>query len=193
MKQINAIYNVLERICTLIRNESRLAGLKYGLQPIHLEILFYLSRCNKYSNTPAALTEYIGITKGTMSQSITLLQSKKLLVKVQDENDRRIVHLFLTKKGELITKETTPPSSIKQILEHYSDEHKDVLLNGLEHMLSSLQSYNNNSSFGLCNTCTFHKPISDTHFHCELTGENLELASGHLICREHTPVAEEAE
>ncbi|MCI2282356.1 MarR family transcriptional regulator [Colwellia sp. MSW7] len=176
MKKINGIYNVLERVCTLFRNETRLAGLKYGLQPVHLDILFYLSRCNKYSNTPAGVTEYIGITKGTMSQSITLLQSKKLLEKVQDQNDRRIIHLLLTKKGEGVTKKSTPPSSLKLALENYSAEQRNILQTELENILLSLQGGNNNSSFGLCNTCTFHRPISKTHFHCELTGEALETA-----------------
>ena len=187
MKEINGIYNVLERVCTLFRNESRLEGLIYGLQPIHLDILFYLSRCNKYSNTPAGVTEYIGITKGTISQSITLLQSKKLLEKVQDQNDRRIIHLFLTKKGDMVTKKSTPPSSLKLALENYSAEHKNILQKELENILISLQGGNNNSSFGLCNTCTFHRPISKTHFHCELTGETLEIAASNLICREHIP------
>nr|MBA3613554.1 MarR family transcriptional regulator [Nitrospirales bacterium] len=62
--------DVLERLTNLQRMEARAFGLRYGLQPVQMEALTYLTQCNRYSNTPQAVAEYLGLTKGTVSQSL---------------------------------------------------------------------------------------------------------------------------
>jgi DNA-binding MarR family transcriptional regulator len=54
------------------------AGAAHGLQPVQLEVLNYLSSCNRYSDTPMAVTEYLGQTKGTVSQTIKTLEKKRI-------------------------------------------------------------------------------------------------------------------
>ena len=39
-------------------------------------VLFYLNQANRFSNTPQALTEYLGLTKGTVSQTVLVLESR---------------------------------------------------------------------------------------------------------------------
>ena len=68
------VFDLIERIAALIRSEERKKCTAVGLQTVHLQALNYLSRCNKYSDTPAALTNYLGMTKGTVSQSLSLLE-----------------------------------------------------------------------------------------------------------------------
>lgn len=63
----------IERISSLRSSLVRKAATAAGLQFIHAEILEYLGRCNRYSNTAQALTEYLGLTKGSVSQSLKLL------------------------------------------------------------------------------------------------------------------------
>lgn len=67
---VDRLYALLERIGNLLRAEERAAGLRHGPQPVHLQALRYVQSCNRYSNTPAALTEYLGLTKGTVSQTL---------------------------------------------------------------------------------------------------------------------------
>jgi len=53
-----AIFEVIERMSALIRSEERKRCTELGLQPVHFQVLDYLSRCNRYSDSPAALTNY---------------------------------------------------------------------------------------------------------------------------------------
>ena len=63
----NLIYDYVERLSELLRVDARRAGAAHGLLPVQLEALHYLSICNCYSDTPMAVTEYLGQTKGTVS------------------------------------------------------------------------------------------------------------------------------
>ena len=190
MNTTDSISDILERICTLFRNEVRLVGLEYGLHPVHLEVLHYLARCNGFSDTPAAVTEFLGLTKGTTSQSISLLESKGFLEKVKDTNDRRVSHLKLTEQGKVIATKAIPPASLKSSLQKMDDDSSKHLHKQLEELLRDAQQATGNVSFGICKTCQFHDPISAQHFHCRLTGQQLEKQMGELICREHIPVVE---
>lgn len=168
-----------------MRVEERTAGLAYGLQPVQLQVLYYLFHCNKYSNTPAAVTEYLGSTKGTVSQTLLLLESKGYLEKTVDEKDRRVVHLGLTSTGNDIVKNTLPPtlfdSSIRQMSETEVHNFKVQLNNFLRY----LQRANDSSSFGICRTCN-HFMTENNRFRCGLTNEPLKKIDSEKICREHT-------
>lgn len=60
-------FKLIERISSLLRSEERKKYAAIGLQPIHGQVLEYLSKCNKYSNTHASVAEYFGLTKGTVA------------------------------------------------------------------------------------------------------------------------------
>ncbi len=44
----NLLYQLVERIGNFLRVEQRLAGKAFGLQEVHLQVLLYLSLCNRY-------------------------------------------------------------------------------------------------------------------------------------------------
>ena len=92
------IASLIERLGNLLRAGERSSG--QGLLPVHVQMLSYLSVCNRYSDTPAAVTEFVGATKGTTSQSIGVLERKGYLRKRPDDGDGRVIHLSLTAKGK---------------------------------------------------------------------------------------------
>lgn len=94
-----ALYDYLERLTSLMRVWSREQPLVAELQPVQLSALHYLARCNRYSDTPLGVTEYLGLTKGTVSQSLKVLEGRGLISKLPDARDRRSVHLRLTDAG----------------------------------------------------------------------------------------------
>ena len=91
-----------------MRTELRRAGADESLQPVHLQSLVYLSRANRYSNTPQALAEYLGLTKGTVSQTLLLLDRSGLIERFEDDVDRRVVRLRLSPSGERLLYEAQP-------------------------------------------------------------------------------------
>lgn len=105
-----SLFDVLDRLSSLTRMWFRQHPLLADLQPVQLSALMYLARCNRYSNTPLGVTDYLGLTKGTVSQSLKLLESKGLIVRKQDARDKRSVHLQLTESASTLLDALLPPT-----------------------------------------------------------------------------------
>ena len=184
MKKVD-VYTVIERMAALIRSEERKKCTELGIQAVHLQVLDYLSRCNKYSDTPAALTHYLGMTKGTVSQTLLLLERKGYIKKVPDLADKRMVHLHLVPLGEEILVKAAPRELFEEaamILEkNFPEPSRDVFLEALRALQIAHKSY----SFGLCKTCKYFT-IKTEGFVCGLTKESLSQNDSEKICQEHT-------
>ena len=179
------VYTVIERMAALIRSEERKKCTELGIQAVHLQVLDYLSRCNKYSDTPAALTNYLGMTKGTVSQTLLLLEKKGFIKKIPDLADKRMVHLRLIALGEDVLKKAAPTELFAEaslILERdFPDLSRDVFIEALRALQKAHKSY----SFGLCKTCKFFT-VKPEGFICGLTKEPLYRLDSEKICQEHT-------
>jgi DNA-binding MarR family transcriptional regulator len=64
--------DLIERMGRLLRASDHASG----LNPAQAEALRYLLRANRFSRTPAALAEYLGSTRGTVSQTLLALEAK---------------------------------------------------------------------------------------------------------------------
>src|SRR5688500_454723 len=102
------LHLLLTRIANLLRAELRKSAAEHDLALAQLEALHYLRRCNRYSDTPAAVTEFLGATKGTVSQTLLALEDKGLIEKRPDPNDARVVRLKLTRNGKSIADRSLP-------------------------------------------------------------------------------------
>lgn len=178
------LFELTEQIGSLLRSAKRGAEAKTRLQPVHYQVLAYLGRCNRFSNTPSAVTAYLAITKGTASQSILLLERKGLVNKVPDLRDRRVVHLHLTRQGTRLLEETMPPSVWKAACEGLSERELHAIQSSVESLLRSLQRANNSRMFGICRTCR-HLISENGGYRCGLTDEKLEPEETMQICHEH--------
>jgi DNA-binding MarR family transcriptional regulator len=179
------IYEYLERIANLIRTDVRKTGIGMGLQPIQLEALHYLSRCNRYSNTPVAVAEFLGLTKGTVSQTLGVLEANRLVEKQADSRDRRVVHLTLTELGQQVVAESVPPQVLRSAIEGLSEAEGREVIEILNHLLRRLQKANGLKTFGACRTCRHHLLQEDGSRRCSLTTEALTDIDAEKICREH--------
>ncbi len=182
------VFDLIEYMAALIRSEERRRCTELKLQLVHFQVLEYLSLCNKYSDTPAAITNYLGMTRGTVSQSLILLEKKQLIGKIQDQSDKRVFHVQLQEKGfntlykAKPTKLFTKAAIILKNNSTYKGE-EEIFIKAL----TALQKANNSHSFGICNTCkNFTKKSSS--FFCELTQETLSKNDSEKICQEHIPV-----
>ncbi|MGH8498254.1 MAG: MarR family winged helix-turn-helix transcriptional regulator [Methylococcales bacterium] len=180
------LYPLIERIGNLLRTEIRRIGNNHGLQPVHLQALTYLARCNRYSDTSATVTEYLGATKGTVSQTLKVLEKKAYIYKVSDEDDKRVQHLKVSKSGLEILSACIPPAAFSEAASRISEAESTELVNLLTRMLRELQQSNRSKTFGVCKSCQFFNS-DGTRYHCGLTREALSTADSEKICREHTP------
>lgn len=179
-------FKLIERISALLRSEERKKYAAIGLQPVHGQVLEYLGKCNKYSNTHASVAEYLGLTKGTVSQSIQILERKRYLQKNTDRIDGRVIHLSLTDAGKALIEELKPLDIFKQAEQKVSHQEFDSIEQALQTTLGVLQKVNQGKSFGQCNTCR-HFSVVEHHYRCGITDENLERDDTDKICRDHVP------
>lgn len=181
----DAIYEYLERIANLLRTDVRRTGIGNGLQPVQLEALHYLSRCNRYSNTPVAVAEFLGLTKGTVSQTLGVLEANRLIEKQADAKDRRVVHLRLTEAGAHVVAESVPPQVLKSAFDGLSATEAGEVLGVLDWVLRRLQQANGLKTFGACKTCRHHLVEAGGGRRCGLTTEALSEVDAEQLCREH--------
>lgn len=184
------LLDTVERLGNLLRVGLRQAGVAQGLQPIHLQALLYLNEANRYSNTPQALAEYIGLTKGTVSQSLLLLARRRLIARHADEKDGRVVRLTLTDKGKEVLKELGLANAWRDALQTASPARLSSATKVLKEALATLQAKNGQRSFGVCVSCRHNLHIGPRSYVCGLTKEKLSSREVSKICREHSPVEE---
>lgn len=178
------VNDVLERLSNLLRMETRAFGLRYGLQPVQMEALAYLTQCNRYSDTPQAVGEYLGLTKGTVSQSLKVLEQKGFLRKQPDKQDKRIVHLTPTVKGRNVIEKAITKKSLTSALAMGDSGKMTELASVLRSVLRGMQQVNKRKAFAACHTCRFNEH-HEKGFVCGLTRELLSVQDVQLICREH--------
>lgn len=177
---------LIERISSLLGSEQRKRYAALGLLPVHVQVLEYLAQCNRFSNTPIAVTEYLGLTKGTVSQTLQVLVRKGYIEKKPDATDGRVVRLFLQEKAQQLLEKIGPDDVFKEAEQAVSNLRFTTINEALTATLRELQKANDSSSFGLCRTCHYFTE-QDSHYLCGLTRESLTQTDAEKICREHIP------
>ncbi|MFO1131576.1 MAG: MarR family transcriptional regulator [Hyphomicrobiales bacterium] len=141
----------LERLARVMRAREH----EDGLNPAQREALRYLARANRFSNTPGALTRYLGATKGTISQTVMALERKGFITKAE-RNARKAVHLTLTEKGrEVLSRD--PWSDLAAAAEDLGGKTRRRMQRGLEELLAHELRRSGLASFGSCGGCRFFR------------------------------------
>jgi len=173
-------------IRSLINRLSRLdaaGGWSDDLNPTQIAALGYLARANRFSRAPSHVADYLGTTRGTMSQTLKSLENKGYVTETRSEIDKRTISFSLTEKGQNIT---LRPNLIDQA--GVAMETSDAVQ--LEHLLSmALQralSLNKGRAFGVCRSCRYFSPRVGGGF-CKLLSAPLAQGETKEICHEQVP------
>jgi DNA-binding MarR family transcriptional regulator len=154
--------------------------------------LRYLSRANRFSRTPAALADYAGSTRGTISQTLIALEQKGLASRQASRRDGRSVELALTRRGEAALRDD-PLRRLADDIAVATGGDAGELLATLQAILSATIARNDGRAFGICRTCRHFrsnaKPGNASPHHCNLLDEPLSDADGGAICQEHEAAA----
>ena len=162
-----------------------------GLNPVQWEVLRYLSRANRYSCVPTALANYLGITKGTVSQTLIALEQKGLISRSRNEQDKRSIRIALTKGGEKFIKKD-PLFQMQQAGAALSSSACDSAAETIDRLLGSMNLALGRSAFGVCGDCLHLDPPcgkngNESCVQCGLTGENLNDGELAQICVDFQP------
>ncbi len=181
MDPFSEIAVLIERLARIVQNDSFVDDLK----PTQWEALRYLSKANRFSCNPTALTAYLGVTKGTVSQTINALERKGLLKKKAIASDKRLVNLSLTARANNLLK-NDPLSEITIAASKMSVAQQTDLKMGLKNLLVQTLDERQRKPFGACKTCTyFQKNSTDGSPHrCQLLEVPLSEDDSEKICFE---------
>jgi DNA-binding MarR family transcriptional regulator len=177
------LLELVERLGNLMRTELRRTGSDEALQPVHLQSLIYLSKANRYSNTPQALAEYLGLTKGTVSQTLLLLDRRGLIERFEDDIDRRVVRLRLSSAGERLLYESQPALAWQNATRNISPNRIRNAVSALREALTQLQEDNEGAAFGVCHNCSWCQKLSQRIYRCGRMGDRLSGPETRRICR----------
>jgi len=176
--------NLLERIGHLSRTDEK-AG---ELNPAQWAALRYLSRANRFSRTPMALSRYLGATRGTTSQTLLALERKGYVLRQANQRDARSIEILLTDKGTATLKHDPIMTLVSSIDATLGKESKGLRAN-LMRLLETLVMNNGGRKFGECQTCRhFVRKGNATRpgeHYCGLLEETLSASDIEKICAEH--------
>lgn len=98
----NDLYSLLICLNKKIFNpEHIIKGLP--LPPSHIKVIFYLAHHNKPS--VSSIANYLSISKSNMTPIIDKLIKEDFVARFDDPNDRRIIRITLTNKGNEFLKQ----------------------------------------------------------------------------------------
>lgn len=180
MSSASRLHLVLERISSLFRAELRAAANDHDLKLVQLEALIFLAVANRYSDSAGAIAEYLGVTKGTASQTLLALERRGLITKARDPVDGRVQHCHLTPEGAAIVASAHPVAILTDAPERDVVEAEKAAVE----LLRLMQRGRDHRTFGQCRTCSQFE-THGTRYRCGLTGERLSRDDSLRICREH--------
>ena len=164
-----------------------------GLNPAQWEALRFVARANRFSRTPAALAEYLGSTRGTVSQTLISLEHKGHVTREPSSRDRRSVMLELTAMGSQALKHD-PILALAADLDGATSERLETVVEVLRSALHAMITRNGGRAFGACYTCRHFRrgggSGQSAPHHCALLDEPLSVADSRAICVEQQPSVE---
>lgn len=174
---------LIERLGLVRRAARRSAAAAAGLSTAQLDALGYLAACNRFSDTPAAVAEYLDATRGTTSQSLLALERKGLIARAPDPRDGRVHHLAPTPEGLRVLDRVEGDDAIGEAVAALGPRVQD--LEGLlDRVLRAAQRSRGGRTFGRCAECR-HLSGPPGARRCGLTDEPLSTRDTTQLCIEH--------
>lgn len=95
----------------------------------------------KKDATPTDVARTLMVTLGTVTTSLNNLERKGYIERVSSTKDRRVVHLYLTKKGRLVYRlhQRFHRAMVRQITEGMDEEEYKVMKKGLLNLYQFLE------------------------------------------------------
>ena len=133
------------------------------------------------------MTEYLGLTKGTVSQTLLVLARRRLVSRYADPRDGRVVRLVLTASGAALLKTLNAAGAWREAVNAASPARINSAMVVLRQVLAQVQAQSGARSFGVCASCRHNQRLGPRSYFCGLMQEKLSSPETRRICREHAP------
>lgn len=172
-----------DHIRSLVNRLARLdASETWGspLNPAQIAALEYLARANRFSRAPSHVADYLGTTRGTMSQTLKSLAHKGFAKERRSETDKRSISYEPTEAGRALAARRR---ALAEAIDALPETERAGLDAALSDLLASQLRRNRMRPFGVCRACTHHRITQDGPF-CALLGLKLLPEEADQICHE---------
>ncbi|MDJ0992526.1 MAG: MarR family transcriptional regulator [Dinoroseobacter sp.] len=177
-RRASELHSLLERVTRVVASDSRASD----INPAQITALGYLARANRFSRKPSIVAEYLGATRGTVSQTLKALVRKGLVEETPNPEDGRSISYTVTPDGHATLERE---SSLASVLAEMTASEIDTLSSSLREVLLKLLEAQSYKTFGACRTCAYHE-VAGKDRYCRLLELGLSDEEAEQLCAEHT-------
>ncbi|MCW5916142.1 MAG: winged helix-turn-helix transcriptional regulator [Ferruginibacter sp.] len=177
----------LERISQAFRvllwHESK----EFSLSPIQVQVLIFLLHHAEEKRKVSYLADEFNMTRATISDTVKLLEQKKLIVKEYEPHDSRSFIINLSVKGiDLARKISLFSEEIRSPVAKLNQDDKENLMLSLMGIIRHLNQAGVITIQRMCKTCAYYQQTAKGQKHfCKLLNQPLETGDLRIDCPEH--------
>jgi DNA-binding MarR family transcriptional regulator len=181
----------------VVRSEAWQARHRTGLTPTQSQILALLRAAEPEPLSLRSLSERLGVTSATASESLDALVTKGLAARQRSTRDARTLAIRLTSAGRTEADGSAAwPDALLAAAAELDDEEQAIFLRGLTKMIHRLQRERRISITRMCATCRFFRPNThpesiDRPHHCAYVDAPFGDRQLRIDCAEHDPADSE--
>lgn len=184
------IVATLERLTQALRVLLWEKAQQHGLSPIQIQILVFIANHSAPLRRVGHLAREFGMTAATISDAVSTLEEKQLLLRVTSAADRRAMDLKLTPAGRRQAHKLSGwADSVREAIAPIPEPDKIVTLNSLMSLIYELQKSGTVTVARMCLSCRHFVQSPDAtspHF-CNLLNKSLVSTELRVDCAEHEP------
>ncbi len=182
-----SIVLILEKLNQIQRSLMWEIAIKEKVSPVQMQFLVYIEKNPDSLCKVSVLSREFELTKATVSDAITTLVSKKLVVRVKEKEDKRSFHIVLTGMGKKVVKKVSRWSDVlKSQIENFPAHQKETVFLFLMELVKSLFDEGAINTPRICLTCGNFQKNADTDistpYRCNLTGKNISINDLNVGC-----------
>ena len=177
----------LYKLGLAVKHHERQQALEAGLSPTQAQILTLLAA--EGQRTPSDVASVLGLSLPSVSDSLTALVAKGLVVRQPSPSHHRATLLQLTRTGRAAARRAMRwPEFLAAGIETLTETQQESLLAVLVSLLRSLQEDGQIPPQRMCVTCTFFRPnvhAGARPHHCAFVDAPMAASHLRLVCDEH--------
>ncbi|AKA71205.1 MarR family winged helix-turn-helix transcriptional regulator [Clostridium scatologenes] len=131
------------KVSELINKIAEEGYKKFELTQVQFKALYYLYLCSDEGSTSSNLSKKLGVKKPSVTTLIDRMTSKGIVIRKENEKDRRYTKVIITEEGKKILAEIIPDKEnlIASLLDVFPEEQMQSLHDSLVKIRQRLTSY----------------------------------------------------
>lgn len=182
-KIVASLERISQSFRVLLWQESK----AFSLTPIQVQVLIFLLHHSDEKRKVSYLAEEFNMTKATISDTIKILEQKKLITKEYEPHDTRSYVINLTQKAKEIANKTSFfTKEIRTPIDKLHRDDKENLLLSLLNIIRHLHQSEVITIQRMCMSCLYYQSSDKGKKHfCRLLNQDLKVADLRIDCPEH--------